>query len=242
MILLQDLFNILTTGVYANTTFSGTDNVLPDAHYEKVVNLINLGVLEIHKRFKFLENELTLRVDPAVSNYFLRTDRVAPITTDATQYIEKRTDVDGFLNIVKVTGAYDSSGTELYIGVPRRTSEESFVPTIIPIATDILQISNVTTAQNINIVYQSYPTKIVAATVDPDRYILNISDIIIDPLVSYIAAKTFKPMGSNDSTANADKSASYEQQYELACQKLALYGLTVDDTYVRDTFESNGWV
>jgi hypothetical protein len=242
MILLQDLFNVLTTGVYANTTFSGTNNVLPEIHYEKVCNLINLGVLEIHKRFKFLENELVLRLDPTVANYFLRTDRVAPVTTDATTYIEKQTGVDGFMNIVKVLGVYDTDGAELYLGIPRRSSEVSLVPHIVPIATDILQITNISAAQNINVVYQSYPNKIVAADVDPEAYYLNIPDIIIDPLVSYIAAKTFKPMGSNDSTANADKSASYEQQYELACQKLALYGLTVDDTYVRDTFESNGWV
>jgi hypothetical protein len=49
-------------------------------------------------------------------------------------------------------------------------------------------------------------------------------------------------MGANDSTANADKSAGYEQQYELACQKLDMYGLDVQDNTERDSFERNGWV
>jgi hypothetical protein len=95
--------------------------------------------------------------------------------------------------------------------------------------------------------YQAYPNKIVVADeVDLPNYELNIPDVVIDPLVAYIAAKTFKPMGANDSTANADKSNSYEQAYELACQKIMLYGLYGSDHTEVDKFDNefnrNGWV
>lgn len=237
MILLQDLFTTLTTGVFANTAFSGTNGILKEIHYDKVINLVNLGIVEIYKRFKFLENELTLHIDPTVETYFLRSDRVIAVNSISTsKYIEEVTDVDGFMNIIKVTGAYDADDVEIQLNSIKS------IPTIMSVATDIVKITNFTEPQIITLVYQSYPNKINSATVDPDIYNVNIPISIIDPLVAYIAAKTFKPMGSNDSTANADKSASYEQQYELACQKLLLYGLPVQDTTERDAFETKGWV
>ena len=237
MVTLQQLFNMLTTGPYANTTFSGTDSILKEAHYDKVVNLINLGVVEIYKRFKLLENELILQVVPEVTRYYLRADRVAPAgATTPTLYIEESTGVDGFLNVIEITSVYDAYGLELPI------NNNKSVPKIIQLAPDILQITGTVVAQALSIVYQSYPNKIVVdEDFYPASYELNISDIIIDPLLLYIAAKTFKPMGANDSTANADKSASYEQQYELACQKLSMYGLSLQDTDERDTFDANGW-
>jgi hypothetical protein len=243
MIILQDLFNTLATGVYANTALKGTDNALKAEHYGKVVNIINLGIIELYKRFKFLENELTLHITPLTTNYYLRPSRVADLE-DITEslYIETPpVGSEGFLNIIKLTAIYDSNGNEIKCN--NKSSYTSDYPTIIELATDILQITNFTTAQTLNIMYQAYPDKLTAASyADPTTYEFNIPEIVIDPLISYIAAKTFKPMGSNDSTANADKSASYEQQYELACQKLAMYGLSVQDRIDRETFDSNGWV
>ena len=245
MIILQDVFSMLTNGAYANTAFSGTDNVMKEVHYNKVINLINLGVIEIYKRFKFLENELVLHVMPETTRYYLRASRVAPISQMSEHlYIEESPDTNGFLNIIKITGAFNSSGVELRINYPHvYNPTDTTTPTIIEVAPDVLQVTNILSAQTIGIVYQAYPTKIpIADFIDPETYELDIPDIIIDPLLLYIAAKTFKPMGSNDSTANADKSAGYEQQYELACQKLAMYGLPMHDTTERDTFDDNGWV
>jgi hypothetical protein len=247
MITLQDLFSILTTGPYANTTFSGTNNVLKEEHYGKVVNLVNLGVLELYKRFKFLENELVLHITPLTRNYYLRLDRVTSIESISdVQYIEIPSDTNGFLNVVKITGAYDASGEELRINNPTR-STNYLLPQITEISHDVIQITNILAVQTINIMYQAYPNKITADDyADPENCELNISDVVVDPLVSYIAAKTFKPMGANDSTANADKSGSYEQAYELACQKLQMYGLYNSDHTERNTFNNefnrSGWV
>jgi hypothetical protein len=242
MIILENLFYMLTTGPYANTTFSGTAGVLKEEHYEKVYNIINLGILEIYKRFNFLENELTLHITPNTRNYYLRAARVAPLAsiTEAL-YIEEPLDTNGFLNIIKIKSAYDSSGNELRIN--NSISSAELLPIIIELSPDTLQITNILTPQAISVLYQAYPNKLTLADCDnPGSYELHISDIIIDPLISYIAAKTFKPTGANDSTANADKSASYEQQYELACQKLDMYGLYIPDHTEKENFNSNGWV
>lgn len=245
MTTLKDLVSMLTTGAYANTTFSGTDGVLKIAHREKVVNLINLGIVELYKRFKFLENELFLHLTPSVTQYYLRADRVSGSTQmSASRYIESNDDCDGFLNIIKVTGAYDSSGSEIPINfTPPYSIEYYDLPIILSLATDILKVTNVSADQTISIVYQSYPTKLVTSDfVNPDNVEISLPDTAIEPLLAFIAAKTFKPMGDNNSTANADKSASYEQQYELACQKMSLYGLAVQDTTERETFSDKGWV
>jgi hypothetical protein len=239
MVLLNDLFKMLATGVFANIALSRTSTGnINETEYEKVISNINLGIVEIYKRFKFLENELVLHVDPELNRYYLRPERI--MTTDTpslTRYIEAPADTEGFLNFIKITSVFDSEGVELNL------NNRYAIPSILEVSHDILQIKNLTAAQALSIVYQSYPNKIVLnSDFVLEDTALDIPETIIDPLLYYVAARVYKPMGSNDSTANADKSAGYEQQYELACQKIVMYGLTAQNNDCPDTFNERGWV
>jgi len=239
MVLLKDLFKTLASGEFSNLSFSNelSDNVIGPSHY-RITEHLNLGLIEIYKRFRFLQGELRLHADPSVALYQLTAEKVAtPGNIDASHYIESPESTEGFLNILELLHAYDDNGLE--VAMNRRST----IPSIRQLAPTLLKITGLESPQVINFVYQASPTKIV---LEPDTNLdvmtLAIPLTIIEPLLFYVAARVYKPVGANNSTAAADKSASYQQQYELSCQKLDLFGLDVHDNDHDDHFTANGWV
>ncbi|RLB94163.1 MAG: hypothetical protein DRH26_02010 [Deltaproteobacteria bacterium] len=238
MVILKDLFNLLATGEFSGIALShASTGGLNEKEYEKVINHINLGILEIYKRFKLLENAVTIHTDPSVTRYYLRPDRLAILEDiDTTTYIVQPEDTEGVLNIIEVNAVCDSTGEELIL------NNRFLTPSISQIASDTLEIIGLEAAEIFTVFYQSFPTKIVIASdFDPAEYILYIPETIVEPLMYYVAARVYKPIGKNDSTANADKSAGYQQDYELACTKLSMYGLEIQDDNKDNTFEDKGW-
>lgn len=237
MITLKELFTLLATGEFSNIALSrNSTGGINEAEYPKIIGHINLALVEIYKRFKLMENELTLHISPEQALYYLRTDRLVVTTPNTTEYIEL-TSGQTDLNIVEVTGIFDADGNELIINNRYTT------PSIQQQAMDILKISKLTEAMSVNVVYQAFPGKIVLDDAfDVETYTLPISDVILEAILYYVASRIYKPSGANNSTANADKSISYQQQYELSCQKIDLFGLGIQNCDSEDTFEARGWV
>lgn len=240
MILLKDIFNLLATGEFSNIALAVDGRgELQEKEYPKVVGHINLGLVELHKRFNLLQKELRLHLRPDVNKYYLREDKVGSLSNMGRRvYIQEpdEDDEDGFLNIVEVTGAYDSAGESIDLNNRHST------PFITQTAPDTLKITKVTAPMVIDVEYQAFPDKIVIDEgFDPADVELNITDNILEALLYYVAGRVYKPTGSNESTAGADKSASYDSKYELACQKLELLGLETQCNDDENTFEKEGW-
>lgn len=238
MVILRDLFDLLATGELSNIKLSRTTTgSLAEEEYGKIVGHINLGVLELYKRFKLLEKELTLHACPGVTEYYLRPERMASLHNMNTRtYIESFENNEENINIIEVLDIFDDVGNKLHM------NDRFATPTIIGASVDILKITKLPAPQVLSVVYQSYPDRIIIDDdFDAEEYEYDIPPTIIEPLLYYIAARTYKPMGANDSSVNADKSVNYQQQYELSCQKLELYGLDVQNNDNPDTFASDGW-
>lgn len=237
MIVLDELFTLLATGEFSNISLSrNSTGGINESEYAKVIGHINLGMVELYKRFKLMENELTLSVTPERALYFLADDRIITVPAGTIDQYITLTSEQTYLNIIEVTGAFDTDGNEL-------TMNNRFsTPSIQQQGLNVLKISKVTEALSMNIVYQAHPTKIVLDDdFDPKTYLLYISDVIIEALLYYVASRIYKPTGGNNSTANADKSISYQQQYELSCQKIDLFGLGIQNCDSENKFETQGW-
>lgn len=239
MIQLKELFTSLATGEFSNISLQrDRSGQINESEYVKVISHINLGLIELCKRFNFLEEEIILHTDPSVTTYYIRPDRMALLENITTEtYIEKPLNYGDDINIVEIKAIFDEDGYEL------RINDRHAIPCILHSSTDILRITKLEVPQKFSIVFQSYPPRIdLNDTFDPDNYIIPLPKTVIEPLLYYVASRVYKPIGTNNSTANADKSASYQQQYELACQKIMTFGLDIENSDCPDTFAQGGWV
>lgn len=238
MIILKDLFDLLATGELSNLKLSqNLDGTLSEEEYGKVINHINIGSVELHKRFNLSQREIILHVCPTQNEYHLKSNRIALLQNMNTRtYLEDRGNNDREINLIEVLNVFDESQT------PLKMNDRHAIPYILQQAPDVLKITKLFTPRIFHISYQAYPSKIIINDdFNPESYEYDIPQSIIEPLLYYVAARVYKPMGSNDSTANSDKAAAYQQQYELACQKIALFGLDAQHNDDENTFERDGW-
>jgi hypothetical protein len=183
---------------------------------------------------------VTLHTLPEVDTYYLRDSKAGALNSMGDRfYIIRPTvqeELEGFLNIVKVLSVFDSENIALFL------NDRHATPAILTRSFDSLKITGYDSAQILQVEYQAWPNKIcIDDEFDPEDLLVDIPDTIIEPLLFYVGMRTYKPIGSNDSTANADKSSWYQSQYELALTKMDLYGLDTQLNDNEDTFTARGW-
>lgn len=239
MISLKEIFTLLATGEFSNLSLQ-RDNQgnLKESEYEKVIGHINLGLVELYKRFRLLEEEIVLHAYPQVGTYHLDPSRMArPHNISPTTYLELPDHGDSSINLIEIKEVFDESGVSM------RLNNRMALPSIRQVGEATLKIAGLQLPQKFTVVYQAHPSKIVLDdSLVPEECFLAIPQTIVEPLLYYVAFRTYKPLGANNSTANASKSADYQQQYELACQRLVLLGLDIENGDSRDTFAEDGWV
>lgn len=240
MVPMKDLFSLLATGEFANIALTkDSRGNIDQAEYGKLINHINLAVIELYKRFKFLEEELVICASPEVLTYHLRAAYTAlPGNTTTELYIEHPDGENGEINIIEIKDVFDSDNVRLPM------NSRSSTPYIKQKAMDTLRITGLTDEQKISVVFSAHPSlPVLNDSFQLNTCVLDIPSTIIEPIIYYVAARVFKPIGANNSTANADKSNVYQQQYELACQKIDMYGLIADDDGKDpDRFQQQGWL
>jgi hypothetical protein len=240
MILLKDIFTLLATGEFSNIALTKDKyDDLDESEYGKVIGHINLALVEIYKRFPIREEEVTLHATTDKEMYYLRPKHAAVLSRlNSNAYIEVPEGHDGYINIIEIKEVYGSDGVRI------KLNNRYLTPHVRQMSEDTLKITGLTAADTFSILYQAHPSPII---LDDDlnvaNYMLNIPKTIVEALLYYVASRVYKPMGANNSTANADKSTGYQQQFELSCARLELLGLgivtDIDDD--PEKFERDGW-
>lgn len=239
MILLKDLFTLLATGEFSNISLrKDASGFLDEAEYEKVLGHINLGLVELYKRFNLMENEIKLHADPSVETYHIQADKVATEDNISTRdYLQRPDSFDGRINIIEITDVFSEDGSRMVL------NNRFLSPAIKQTSPISLKIINLDVAEVFDITYRAYPSAIVLDDdFDLNEFALYIPQTIVEALLYYVASRVYKPMGANNSTANASKSESYQQQYELSCQKIEIFGFDLkNEDNDLDEFNRNGW-
>jgi len=239
MITIKAIFDLLAEGEFSHMNLKQKHTGgLAEEEYPAIVGHINLGLIELYKRFNFAQDELKLHTCPETKIYYLRLDRFGLIENMNYQiYLEENPDNSFDNNILEITNVYNAIGDDLPL------NDRRALMVIETINFDTLRITPVTASEILSIRYKaSYPKINVDEDFDPSTCMLHIPDVIVEPLLFYVASRVYKSMGSNDSGQDADKSMTYVQKYELACQKIDTFGLDTQINDARTNFDEGGFV
>lgn len=247
MITIKNIFDLLAEGEFAHMNLKQRHTGgLSEEEYPSIIGHINLGLLEFYKRFNFLQDEITLHVNSLTKIYYLRPDRFGlPANMGKQIYLEEDTDNPFDNNILEITNVYNSIGDDLPLNDRRAALaiETISYDTLRITSADNYLASLVLAGGVLNVRYKaSYPTITIDEDFDPVTHELHIPDVILEPLLFYIASRVYKSMGSNDSGEGADKSMTYIQKYELACQKIDTFGLDTQINDARTNFDEGGFI
>jgi len=239
MVDLKLIISLLENGELKNTgLINQKTKQLAYGSLKSVIEHINLGLTNLFSRFNLKQNELVLHALPEVRYYYLRDNRIALASNmNRETYIERTDAVKDGINLVQVMEIFNELGSRISI------NDRNEIPYIQTSTYDCLNISSLNSAEKFYVIYKAKPKTIVLdSSFSLDDYKIDMPDAFIEPLLMFVASKIFRPMGANNSTANADKSYACYQQYEAQCLQLLQLGLASQCNDTVNKFTQNGWV
>jgi hypothetical protein len=249
MIVLQDFFDTLASSEFAGMAMgkSVLDTITADK-YPKIVANMNLGLIELYKRFTLKEKEVTLYEQTGLNHYLIRSDYIsnsaATVSTRA-YLVDPSPDLDPFEDdLIKITDAYNGDVVsndyqkQLHLN-NKQYSEKGLFTT----AFDTVKLMPADPVRIITLSYlASYPKIVITDDFNPSAIELYFPDWIQEPLLSYIAARVFQGKASRAAEGEKSLYTTFMYHYENACKRIELLGLAEMTNDTCDNFEKNGWV
>jgi len=234
--LLSEIFEYLTFGELSHLSIGGIDaGTIDVGDYPRIIANVNLGMIELHKRFNLKVREVPLQLYDQITMYNLHTD-YAESNTESLQPIKYITDgalVHPFSDdILLITHVYNEIGEEL----PLNDLDEDysvFTPT--PIT---LQVPDSSNENALAIVYRAQPVKIPMDTADATSVEIELPDQFTEALLAYVAWRIFAPLNVGE-RAEAN---SYYAKFESAVALIKDLGMLNIDNNANQKFGDNGWL
>lgn len=239
MITVQKLFDDLANGELAGMAMGNSViGSITESHYPKIISAINLGLIDLYKRFPIKEKEIKLHQQTGVTLYYLRSDYVgAPgyFTSDA--YIEDDEDDPFEDDLLKVTAAYDEIGTPVPVNNGAFKKTGIFTP-----SHDIVKMVPADPLKIISLVYRArYPEIVITETFNPTETNLYIPDAIRKALITFVASEVFSSKASRNAEGEPNVAMSFLYKYENMIKQLENDDVFIDVNDTHSHFESKGW-
>lgn len=230
--LLSEIFNQLTYGEFSQTNLTENDTVA-QVDYPRIINYINMGLTELHKRFDLKREAVMIKQYASVFNYILHSDYSVSNTasTQDPKYIEDGGTIfkNNLLLIERVT---DELGDELYL------NDATFEDTLITTSYNSIQVPTPLDDLTMIVEYRAKQDDVDTTTTDLNSVEIDIPYSHLEALLFYIAARYFRTVpllnGLNEGT-------TFYQQFEMSCKQLEVLGLN-NTSIQTPNIQCNGWV
>ena len=174
---------------------------------DAVISFINMGMLELYKRFNLRVEEAIVTLDENTTLYTLNSSAL-------------NVSMPSGCDLMYIVGAYDETGTAIELN-----NEDDPLSVLTP-SYDTLQVPNPTNGTYISVVYAATPTKITLTT-----DIIKLPASLYEALLHYIG---YRGHGSIDGNINTENNTHY-MRFDKSCVAAREYGLvTADDIRLRN--------
>ena len=229
----QEFLDMLTFGELKTHAIGGyTDKVkgIKDTHWPEIRNHINLGLVELYKRFPVKDKELILVTRPELSSYVLH-NKYAWTVSPHDYYIEDsfiEPFTNDIINILHVV-------SEIYgdFSINDGSVEKSvYLPSY-----NQIQIPDQFIGDRFSLIYRAAPQ--LHGDIQPEHE-LEIPVHMVEPLAAYVEYRVNKSFGTDVGLQLAQAAKS---QFELLCMEITQHNL-MNDCSAPDNvrFNKNGWI
>lgn len=191
-----------------------------------LITFINLGLVEIYKRFVLKTDEALITLVEGKTIYKLD-------GTDA----DVSMGTGDFLYLLTAYGEGDSLSDYSTDDLVLPINKEDDPYSVNTISYNEVQVPLITNGAFISLIYTAKPTKVTSETVDAE---LDLPDTLIDPLLEYIGYRGYKGMGDKGQSEDD----IYFFRFEAACNKAKELGVAIapDDFEMPDRLNNRGFV
>ena len=234
---LSEIFNYLNYGELAEISLGGANEAgILEENYPAIVSHLNMGLIELYKRFPLRKNSVKVQMYDSISVYKLITEFSATNGSALIKYILDSAE-DPFTGKVLQIDSVTSDNKEINLILNDTSVTQDVIQTL---SHNSFEIINFTPDQILTVNYKESPELISVTNLDPSAVEIDLPDSLLEPLVYYIAARAHTNVPSIE--GNPSESTLYYQKFELSVRKVKEYGL-IDNHYNSNTrLDDNGWV
>ena len=239
MILLQEIFDTLANGEFSHIKLGNSlQGTIAESDYPKIVSAVNLGLLDLHKRFPLRKGEFIVHQHAAVTDYYLRPEHAATVAEmDDEYYIALGEDESFTSDFIKVNSLWEADGTIVPLNDGTNKATGGFTPSF-----DLLRMIPRVPPIPVHVEYQArYPKIVITESFDPEKVELNVPDFLLEPLLYFVASRVFRGIASKAAEGETTSSVTYHTLYRTACLEIQQGGLITTDDDSGQQFSNNGW-
>jgi hypothetical protein len=229
---LSDLFSHIATLDSASINIGGDDEgLIAGIHYPKVINAINLALIELYKEFPVKEKGLVIQLYAHITNYMLHSDYADSNTTSTAtwKYIQDTT-FDPFVDdVIHITSVQDEDGEQL----PLNTSNNTY--SLYTPEYNVIQHPYPDDENAIFVAYRASPKKIPITGLDPDTYEVDLPVSLLNLFLLFVNHKLL-------SSVNPQESLAKLNEYINMVNNSKNLGLFLTDNTTNEKLEDSGWV
>ena len=232
--LLSEIFDHLTQGEFAQLAIGiGDDGAVAPTDYPKLVSYLNMGMLELHKRFPISEKQVVIQQYDSITQYSLLYKYAESNTASSEdpKFIMD-TVLSPFLeDVLTIEQVFNELGEE----IPLNDMEE-YTSYFTPSPT-ILQVPQPDSENATSILYRAAPVKVLVSGLDPFTEEVAVPYQLLEALLFYIAYRGNNAIAAGSPTAN-----SYQTKFENSCVTVDRFNLIHVENNSNVKPEREGWV
>lgn len=233
---LKEIFEQLMVGELANLSMGGVNEEgIHECDYPKIIPHINLGLVELYKRFPIKMNEVVIQQFDHIQTYVL--DSKYAITNkesrEPTKYIIDSIYQPFTDDVLKIEKVFNELGEQLYLN-----DFEEYFSVHTPVYNTV-QIPYPDRENQCIISYRAKHVHIPSDHIDPKSVEIDIPYSLVEPLLNFIGYRV------NMNTAGDDRQDSdrYLQRFEMTCKKIEeLKLIDIVDNTENSKLRKAGWV
>ncbi len=232
--LLTEIFEQLVHGELAQSAAYSNEfgEGITEAHYPAIVAHINLGLIELAKRFPIKVRSTIIQQQDDVSIYTLDRKHAQSNTMSVyNKYIMDSASVPFHNTVFKIETVKNELGEELPLNDPKN------VLSVTTPAYNKIQIAYPSSANAVEVLYRSTLDKIEVDGLRPGSTEVEIPPSMLSALLLFVAYRVFN--GLSDGNRDSD---SYLNKFEMACAKIKELSLINHDEFESTKFGDYGWV
>lgn len=207
---------------------------IEEQHYPKIIRYINLGLIELYKKFDLRTRELILQMHDNITEYWLTYDFAESNVGGAepVKYIMDGSDPSPFADdVLQVSTIWRENGDQLPLNDANRdesvfTPEDKMVQIPTPIDGDVLSI-----------IYRTYPTKIDQSTTDLPTIIVDLPEHLLTALFAYVGYRAHLGFPEGETS----KASNFFARFRGICQTSIDEGIINRNETSNQRLDDGGW-
>jgi hypothetical protein len=209
--------------------------LLTDAtQYQRLITSINLGLIELYKRFPIKTSEVVIQLHEEITNYVIHSSNAEsqmPIGGDSDAYYVKDSSYYPFRDdILLIVQVFNEDGMEIPL------NDENKQYSLFTSSHNSIQHPYPDDDNAITVLYHCIAPKLAVESTD-DSVDIDIPQQFTEALLNYVAYRMFASINMNSAEAT-----NYYAKFETSCAMVTNLGLIQKSNTTNMKLEDSGWV